>query len=443
MQETRPPQGHDLGEQSTSASESPAASVPGLASGDGRSGSFRALRSTRRSFGASAAHRQPTSQLHSLSPSPFPPEGAVQYPGSDYPRPASSIVTPMALLNLDLHIIKTNAAFNSLFGQYDLRGRELAELVESHHVETLHRLRGELREERDAREPSYMPPIFGPRERETVQNIEEDDLDRISHGYTDRVFTWRFSSVFGQPQEVRVRVRLAKTSIFFVSLALPPFPQSQAQPPPSEPQQQQQQQRYPPVFATPVAPQRSSRPPSRAAPTPMSEYAYPPYGQSSPLAVSEPHSPYSGYFSLHGMTASLPPTAPTAPSYSYGQALPAGYGYPRGSWSSAGSGEPHASAYEVTTARRASVQIAPEGSWHSEPRSWQQQQYSYPPHQRPQGLRGEPQHMYDPGPQPEILAPAPAVRRMSSDERRSQGGSEGTQEEEPSKRRRLNIQDLV
>ncbi|KAL1644680.1 hypothetical protein SLS58_004141 [Diplodia intermedia] len=91
----------------------------------------------------------------------------------------------MALLNLDLHIIKTNQAFNVLFGRSDLSGRALSELVETHHAETVYRLRSELREERDQREPSYMPPIFGPREQEAVQGIEEEDLDRISQGYTD------------------------------------------------------------------------------------------------------------------------------------------------------------------------------------------------------------------------------------------------------------------
>ncbi|KAH7054572.1 hypothetical protein B0J12DRAFT_570030 [Macrophomina phaseolina] len=398
-QDSRPAQGHELSEQSTSASESPA---PGLAAGSGRPEPFRSLRSTRRSFGASAAIRQPTSQLHSLSPSPFPPEGSVQYPGPEYPRLAPSLVTPMALLNLDLHIIKTNPAFDSLTGRSDLPGRELADLVESHHVDTLQRLRGELREERDAREPSYMPPIFGPREREAVQDIEEEDLDRISQGYTDRTFTWRFSSIFGQPQEVRVRVRLAKTSIFFVSLALPPFDRSQVQPTRSE-HQPAQLQPFPPAFATPVARQRSSRPPSRAAPTPMSDYAYP-YGQNSPLAVSEPPSPYSPYFSLQSLTSSLPPAQP--------------------------------SAYDITPRRQSGPVLPPEGAWHSEPRTWQPQQYPFPAYQRPQ-------YMYDPVTQPENLAPAPAVRRMSSDERRSQDTSEGAQEEEPSKRRRLNIRDLV
>lgn len=438
MQESRPAQGHELSEQSTSASESPA---PGLAAGSGRSEPFRSLRSTRRSFGASASIRQPTSQLHSLSPSPFPPEGAVQYPGPEYPRLAPSLVTPMALLNLDLHIIKTNSAFNSLFGRTDLPGRELADLVESHHIETLQRLRGELREERDAREPSYMPPIFGPRERETVQNIEEEDLDRISQGYTDRTFTWRFSSVFRQPQEVRVRVRLAKTSIFFVSLALPPFERPQVLPPSSE--QQQQQQLYPPAFATPVARQRSSRPPSRAAPTPMSEYPYP-YGQNSPLAVSEPPSPYSPYFSLQSLTSSLPPAVapPTAPSYSHGQAPPAGFGYPRGSWSSTGSAEQLLPTYEVTPRRPSGPVMPVEGSWR-EPRTWQPLQYSFPAYRGPPSMRSEQQYMYDPGAQPEAHAAAPAVRRMSTDERRSQGTPEGAQEEEPSKRRRLNIRDLV
>ncbi|KAF4534237.1 Transcription activator of gluconeogenesis ERT1 [Lasiodiplodia hormozganensis] len=203
VQESRPPQAHELGEHSTSASESP---VPGLAPGGVRPDSGRPLRATRRSFGVPATFRHPTSTVQSLSPSPFPQEGAVQYPTLEYARPVPSYVTPMALLNLDLHLIKTNSAFNMLFGRSDLYGRELSELVESHHAETVQRLRSELRDERDQREPSYMPPIFGPREQEAVQGIEEDDLDRISHGYTDRGFTWRFSSIFGQPQEVRARI---------------------------------------------------------------------------------------------------------------------------------------------------------------------------------------------------------------------------------------------
>ncbi|OJD38699.1 c6 zinc finger domain containing protein [Diplodia corticola] len=440
VQESRPPPGHELAEHSTSASESP---VPGLAPHVGvRPDSSRPLRATRRSFGVPpATFRHPTSTVQSLSPSPYPQEGAVQYPTLEYARSAPSYVTPMALLNLDLHIIKTNQAFNLLFNRSDFYGRDLSELVESHHAETVYRLRSELREERDQREPSYMPPIFGPREQEAVQNVEEEDLERISLGYTDRRFTWRFSSIFGQPQEVRVRVRLAKTSIFFVSLTLPSFDRAQFSQPTSE---QQQPQRYPHVFATPVPPHRSSRPSSRAAPT---EYPYSPFGHNSPLPVAaEPQSPYS-YFSLQNLTSSLPPAAaptPTAQTY-YGQAPPSGYGYSRGSWSSTGSAELHVPSYEVTPRRPSGQVLAAEGPWHNDPRTaWQQQQqhHPYPAYQRRPVSRGEQQPVWDPAQPPEGLAPA-SVRRVSLDERRSQGTSEGTQEEEPSKRRRLNIRDII
>ncbi|KAF2085134.1 hypothetical protein K490DRAFT_68020 [Saccharata proteae CBS 121410] len=225
-------------------------------------------------------------------------------------QPASR--RPVALLDLDFTLLKTNQVFSDLFGNGSMMtGRALLDIVEPGMRENLQRLRSNLREERDAREPAYMAPIFAPRDHEAVQDIEEADFDRISQGYDDRSQTWRMRFSHGVTQDIDVRVRLAKTSIFFVSLVLPPVPQT------ADHQQ-----------PLPRAPTLSSRPPSslsRGAPS--TEYTFSPYAHSSPLNVSEPASPYSPYFSLTSTTSSLPPVTGHSPAYSWTQ-LPFSSDYP-------------------------------------------------------------------------------------------------------------------
>ncbi|KAK8156372.1 hypothetical protein BKA80DRAFT_136940 [Phyllosticta citrichinensis] len=249
-----------------------------------------------------------------LAPSPLSERHLAQYPAPASPRPY--LVTPIALLNLDLRIVKTNAAFNNLFGRNDMQEYELADLIEANPLDMFQRLRSELREERDRVEPAYLAPIFAPQEREILQSVEDDDVGRLSQAYSNRIFTCRFKSLFIGPRDIQVNIRLAKTSIYFVSLILPPYP-------PQSPQSQTPERRPTPLFATPnnslVSTHHHYTPSGAAVRTPTStEYPFPTSHETrdlkgSPMTtVSQPSSPYSSYFSFQAMSSSLPaPSMPT------------------------------------------------------------------------------------------------------------------------------------
>ncbi|KAF2145445.1 uncharacterized protein K452DRAFT_283797 [Aplosporella prunicola CBS 121167] len=372
---------------------------------------FQTLRS-RRGTGTSTSSQQTASHPSSLPPSPFAESHTIQPPTQDT---SSHYVTPMALLNLDLIILKTNAAFNVLFGHgRDFRGMELSELLQQNQTNPLPLLRSDLRKEREDRDPAYLPPIFVPGEQETVQDIEEEDLDIITRGYTDRHLKWQFRSVYGQPQEVTARVRLAKSSnIFFVSVTLPPFPASDIRP------------QVPSTFVTPIAP-RASRPSSRASRTSASAELpslHPaPYGHSSPLNVSDPPSPYSPYFTFQAMTASLPqPTVSSHMPYHYPQgAPPAEAGFTPVQWSAG----PH---YQMS-ARPQSATSEPRDQYLSDQRPRYMRTAQYSPRQRQQSV-------------PEAGLLEVPGRQLQS------GGAQQSGQEAPSddrsKRRRLNIMDIM
>ncbi|CAN9157004.1 unnamed protein product [Alternaria sp. RS040] len=63
---------------------------------------------------------------------------------------------PVVYLNLDLVIQKANQAFADLVSFLgDIRGKHLGDLLEAQQNESMQRLRNELRDERDEREPTY------------------------------------------------------------------------------------------------------------------------------------------------------------------------------------------------------------------------------------------------------------------------------------------------
>ncbi|KAL9080380.1 MAG: hypothetical protein Q9157_000836 [Trypethelium eluteriae] len=135
-------------------------------------------------------------------------------------RFASSEV-PVALLDLDLVIMKTNPRFQELVaGGVETRGHSLEHFLGPSAIETTRRLRGELRGERNAREPSYLPPIITPGEQGAVESITEDHLDVATSDYLDRSERLTFRLSGGHLQNIPVRIKLARTSVFFVALAI-------------------------------------------------------------------------------------------------------------------------------------------------------------------------------------------------------------------------------
>ncbi|KAF2691282.1 hypothetical protein K458DRAFT_287142 [Lentithecium fluviatile CBS 122367] len=215
---------------------------------------------------------------------------------------------PVAFLNLDLVIHKSNQAFQDLASFLgDVRGKSLAELLEGRQHDVLHRLRSDLREERDDREPTYMAPItpVGQDPMQSVmQSVSERDIDQVSQGCIDRPLLLNFRLQNGQYQSLQTQIRLAKTSLYFVTLVVrtPPRPAG----PPLLTQQ-----------LAPPTPVHASQ--TRSAPTASSTREFGSYPvRPSSSASSAPTSPY---FNFNSVRTSLP----TISSSSYGNSPSYGY----------------------------------------------------------------------------------------------------------------------
>ncbi|KAF2992934.1 hypothetical protein E8E13_000045 [Curvularia kusanoi] len=218
---------------------------------------------------------------------------------------------PVAFLNLDLVIQKSNKAFQDLVSFLgNVGGKHLGELLEPKQGETLQRLRNDLRDERDEREPAYMAPItplgHDPM-RSVMETVAERDVEHISHGFTDRPIFLNFRLSNGQYQSLQAQIRLAKTSLYFVTLVVrTPLPRPLG----------------PPVLTqqlAPPTPVHSSQ--SFSAPTlaPTGGHYTPQQARPASAASSAPNSPYSFNFST--VRTSLPNFSPSSyassPSYGY------------------------------------------------------------------------------------------------------------------------------
>ena len=211
---------------------------------------------------------------------------------------------PVAFLNLDLVILKSNQAFQELVSFLgDIRGKSLADLLETRQADVLHRMRNELRDERDQREPAYMAPIT-PLGQDPVQSVAERDVDHVSQGYTDRPFLLNFRLPNGQYQSLQTQIRLAKTSLYFVTLVVhtPPRPAG----PPLLTQQ-----------LAPPTPIHASQTLSAPTTAPVREFG--PYPIRPPSSASS--APTSPYFNFSSVRTSLPTIGSgsygNSPSYSY------------------------------------------------------------------------------------------------------------------------------
>lgn len=244
--------------------------------------------------------------------------------GSVAPSPYSGVPNvayksmPVAFLDLDLVIQKTNQAFQDLVGFLgDARGKTLAELLETRQHDVLQQLRTELRLERDEREPAYMAPITPVGQdpmQPVMQSVADQDVDQVSHGYTHRSALLNFRLSNGQFQSLQTQVRLAKTSLYFVTLVVqtpsrpvgPPLMTKQLAPP------------------TPVRSSQTMSAPTNALPGEFGSYSLRPNSS----AGSAPTSPY---FSLKSVRTSLPTISSSSyassPSYGYSPTAGSEQGY--------------------------------------------------------------------------------------------------------------------
>lgn len=232
---------------------------------------------------------------------------------------------PVAFLDLDLVIQKSNRAFQDLVAFLgNVRGKHLGDILEARLNDSLQRLRNDLRFEKDEREPTYMAPITPIGEdpmRPVLENLADRDVDQVSHGFTERSMYLSFSTSNGQYQSLPVQVRLAKTSHYFVTLVVRAPTRT-----PGPPLLTQQ-------FAPPT-PSQTSQTPSQtsqtmSAPTTAGGRDFTPHQAHPPsLTSSAPNSPY---FNFSSVRTSLPTVSPSSygssPSYGYSPTTGADSGY--------------------------------------------------------------------------------------------------------------------
>ncbi|KEQ72449.1 hypothetical protein M436DRAFT_48601 [Aureobasidium namibiae CBS 147.97] len=147
-------------------------------------------------------------------------------PPSRHPRLAPSPEVPIAFLDTDFVVLKANTTFQRLFSWLqEIKGMRLSDIAKPLDGDSFQNARNRLREEREVREPAYLPPILQPR-LDPVSGIgtTDHDVEEVTRGFADHQFAWTFRLGGGVDQTLPVRMRLAKTSVYFVTLFLPPLP---------------------------------------------------------------------------------------------------------------------------------------------------------------------------------------------------------------------------
>ena len=146
----------------------------------------------------------------------------------EYPERSSSAVlapaeVPTAFLDVDLLILRANQPFQQILNNgSDIKGRHLAEIVTPADGEGFQAIRNRLRGEREVREPAYMPPIVQSSE-DPVQGVSESDIERLTSGFADYTYSWVRNRGGPEGEMFPARVRMGKTTAYFVVVTLPSF----------------------------------------------------------------------------------------------------------------------------------------------------------------------------------------------------------------------------
>ncbi|KAK5112614.1 hypothetical protein LTR62_003929 [Meristemomyces frigidus] len=190
-----------------------------------RADSYRSLRSQASDDSASVIGSTPGRGMAGPLQSPYairPPTATTQAP--------QRYEVATALLNTDFIIVRANQPFDQIMNQGgSTRGRHIGELAVPADNDDMQNVRNRLRAEREARDPAYMPPILQPGQ-DPVLHIPESEAEQFAHSFNDDTYTWRHAQHGPQSETFPARVRLAKTSIYFVVLTLPSFRPVEAPP---------------------------------------------------------------------------------------------------------------------------------------------------------------------------------------------------------------------
>lgn len=181
-------------------------------------------------------------------------------------------------------------------------GQDLMTMLDLGHANDIQRLKQHLREEKEDKDPTYMPPINsgGQNEQEAqqqaVQHVTDLNFESYCQDYDLRHQYLRFRLPDGQLAALDVLFHLARTSLFFVTLALPPI-----------------ERRNLPVFEPPIPSRPRPLPPTPTASGSASAGEPTRFFSSRPAwagAVSSPP-----LFSRDAPAAPVLPTAPPATSF--------------------------------------------------------------------------------------------------------------------------------
>ncbi|KAI1201336.1 hypothetical protein F5X97DRAFT_35447 [Nemania serpens] len=165
-----------------------------------------------------------------------------------YPAPLSITTQPpepVAFLTIgDLEVVKASSTFidatmsnaQSMLGyrSQPIVGRKLVDMITPPERERVLALSKALQNEQIAKEPNYLPPIYGRDEEERVIKSQPFGPEIMSRYHLDRQEFFTFVVADGQPRPHSVRLGLAKDdSIYFVVLLLTSAGRSFPHPSPS------------------------------------------------------------------------------------------------------------------------------------------------------------------------------------------------------------------
>jgi hypothetical protein len=180
---------------------------------------------------------------------------------------------------MDLIVAKASNRFIDAVspGVRELVGKNLFDMIGTADREKLYRLKRQMQEERDSREPAYLPPIYGESEIQAIQGVHESEIASVTSESHDRTEDLTFRLPDGRHNRIPVQLKLAKTSVFFAVLVLPTLS-------------------YPPQFQQPT-PHGGQYRQSMVQPTygqaiSLSSYGQPSHTQPFPSGPPDGSSPY-------------------------------------------------------------------------------------------------------------------------------------------------------
>ncbi|PSK59355.1 Transcription activator of gluconeoproteinsis ERT1 [Elsinoe australis] len=192
---------HDLPESQASAS------------GHRRADSMRSLMSTESSV-ASASLISPISSRDQTDP-------FARMLGLGPSRDTGPIV-PTAWLDFDLNILKTDDHFSRIFSNWQLLGRRLPDIAVPSTPDLFHNLRTKLRDERESKDPAYLPPIAVPGE-DPLGPMDNVNVAEATHGFDALHYQLSYTFASGMTQTLATKFNLARTSRYFIIMSLPPL----------------------------------------------------------------------------------------------------------------------------------------------------------------------------------------------------------------------------